>query len=504
MSKKILTPEEIKTREEITRAKNKLWRVGNLEFKLKGVQKEIKTYLKENPDQISVILSSRRLGKSTILICYAIEEAIKNPGAVIKYSCPEQVMIQRNLNPMFVQLLEDCPVDVKPRWNESQKSWMFQNGSQIQIAGTDGGNIEKLRGASAILCICDEAGFMDSLNYVVYSVMAPLTDIVIGPNGEQKTGKIVLASTPNPKEPNHEFHKDFVFPRKATEELKVYTVYDSPLLSEKEINKIINRYPAGVDDPAFRCEYLCEISTESSSLVIPEFNESTRKDIIRETELPAYYHAYVSGDPAVVDLTGILFAYNDFLRNKLVIVDELVLGGEGFSDVTTDDIASGIKRKESLYFYNPLTKERIEPKMRVMDNSHKLLINDLHKEHGLSFFPTAKDQKDLQINKLRMMIKNGQIEINPRCKNLIFHLSSAQWDKNKTGFQRVKSQGEFRAHHADLVDALLYLVRNIDLQSNPYPDGYFERNDYGNTWGLGRGKDNSVYKSIKSILNIRR
>ena len=78
-----------------------------------------------------------------------------------------------------------------------------------------------------------------------------------------------------------------------------------------------------------------------------------------------------------------------------------------------------------------------------------------------------------------MMIRRGDIEIHPRCKNLVYHLKTARWkirksDGKSLGFERVSgtSDRKYKGHHADLVDALIYMVRNLNRNRNPYPDGY--------------------------------
>lgn len=444
----------------------KLWRIGNLEWKLRGVQKDIRRNILETEGNLKTILASRRLGKSFTLCTIATEACIKNPNSIVKYVCPKQKMVKTIVRPIMREILNDCPVDLKPEYMEADKVYRFPNGSEIQFAGSDSGNIENLRGGYAHLCLVDEAGFVDDLNYAILSVLSPTTKTV--------GGKIVLASTPS-REPDHEFMTDFVRSAEAQEKLIKYTIYDNPMFTEKIIEETIAEYPQGEDDPQFRCEYLCESNPDGDVMVIPEYNSSLERDIVRSWEIPAYYDAYIAGDPAVIDLTVILFGYYDFINSKLIILDELVLGGKG-NHITTQDIADGIKRKEKLLFSNRLTGEVNSPYLRIMDNNNLMLINDLYAEHGLHFIPTAKDNKEAQINKLRMWLKQGRIIIHPQCETLRYHLKMARWNKNRKSFERIKatSDGKHAANHCDAVDALIYMVRNIDTVRNPYPSHYFE------------------------------
>ena len=65
---------------------------------------------------------------------------------------------------------------------------------------------------------------------------------------------------------------------------------------------------------------------------------------------------------------------------------------------------------------------------------------------------------------LRTAIGNHQIIIHPRCVKLQSHLKFGVWDKNKVKFARVPGYGHF-----DLIDALVYLYRNVSKRKNPFP-----------------------------------
>lgn len=447
---------------------DKLWRMGRLEWKLKGIQKEMHSRVYTSTSKRTVLLCGRRSGKTYTTCTIAVEHCLRIPDCVVKYLCPKAKDAKTILRPIMRQILEDCPLDLAPEWKEADKVYSFPNGSVIQIAGTDNGSAESLRGGYAHLCILDEAGFMDDLNYNLLSILSPTT--------KTTKGKIILASTPS-RDPNHEFLTDFVLPLKAEGNLVTYTIYDNPMFDEQIILDTIAEYPQGKEDPQFRREYLCELDIQGdTNVVIPELTTDLEKDIVCDQFIPPYYDAYVSMDPGSTDLTVALFGYYDFLRAKLVIIDELVLGGEG-TTITTQPIADGIFRKERMWFVNSLTGEVTKPTMRIMDNNAKILLQDLQTEHSLDFFPTQKDGKLEQVNKLRLMLNRGQIEINPRCVNLLYHMKSARWKNGTSGkldFLRVKasSDGKLKAHHCDALDALLYMVRNVDFNRNPYPSDY--------------------------------
>lgn len=442
-----------------------LWRKAELSWKLKGNQKAIYQHFKGTADDISACLISRQYGKSFTLCVIAIELCIQIPGAIVKYACPQQKMVERVIKPRIREIIVDCPEDMKPEWKTQEKVWSFPNGSEIQVAGTDNGNYDNLRGGSAHLCICDEAGFMDELESVVFSVLAPTTDTT--------GGKIFLASTPNDKDPNHDFHKLFVFPMEAAGKLLKFDFYTSPMVDDKTRESIIKRYPGGLKNIKFRCEYLCEIPNVSEATVIPEFADH-QEHIVMEVEPPEYCDFYVSADVGFHDLTVALFGYYDYDRAALVIVDEYVINGP---EMTTDKLHREIKHKEELWFNTKFNK-LAEPYLRIMDNDLKL-INDLSRFYGMTFIPTEKHNKDQAVDTVRRWMENHKIIIHPRCKNLIYHVKYAQWHLTKSGtftnkfkhLEGLEDAGLLRSH-ADGLDALIYLVRNIQSTKNPYPNDY--------------------------------
>jgi hypothetical protein len=130
-------------------------------------------------------------------------------------------------------------------------------------------------------------------------------------------------------------------------------------------------------------------------------------------------------------------------------------------------LAHAIKEKEIATWRNPANGEVRKPFIRISDNN-PIVLNDLQVLHGLTFLPTAKDNADAGINYLRMLISQKKIIINPRCKHLIMHLKYATWNKSRTDFERDPDTG----HHSDFLDALRYLVRNVNFHKNPFPSNY--------------------------------
>jgi phage terminase large subunit len=447
----------------ITRAEaiTRLWMLGVLTWKLDPLQLELYKFFLDNKKKTTVWSCSRRLGKSYALCCIAIEKCLKKPNTTIKFIAPTQKHVKMIIRPLLKEILKDCPKEIRPDFRTADNMYRFQNGSEIQLAGTDSGHAENLRGGSADLCIIDEAGFCDDLSYIVQSILVPTTTTT--------HGKIILSSTP-PKTIDHEFAKYMENAEENGTFIK-RTVYDGIgyRLTHEMVQEIIDEL-GGVDSPEFRREYLCELIMDEDSSVVPEFSEFLQSQIVKEHPQPPHFDAYVAGDLGAKDFTVFLFAYYDFRNAKIVVEDEVVLKG-GSRRTTTDLMAVEIKQKEKLLWTNPETGDQKKPYKRVCDND-LLVINNLYAQNNLLFTPTDKYDSHAALNNMRMLLKNFQIIIHPRCKTLIQHLKYATWATNKKTYARDTNNG-----HYDAVDALKYLVRNVQMTKNPYPTNY----------GLGSG-----------------
>lgn len=451
--------------EKLKQAKDNLWEEGILSWKLKGKQKDIYDHFKNSQDDIIPCLISRQFGKSFTMCCLAVEECLSKPNAIVKYVCPTSKMVVNVMVPRVRDVIADCPDHLKPHWYPSEKKWKFPNGSEIQVAGTDNGSYDSIRGGSADLCIADEAGFMDDLETVIFNVLAPTTDTT--------GGKIYLASTPNDKNPNHDFHEFFVFPYEVADKLLKMTWLDSPMVDDKQRERILKRYPGGETNIKFRCEYLCEIPDVTESNVIPEF-VGVEEEIIKEMDKPEYCDFYTAMDIGFVDLTVTLFGYYDFEKAVLVIQDEFVING---SELTTDKLHKEVLHREELNYVTKLGLHR-DPYLRIMDNDLKT-INDLSRFYGMTFIPTEKHGKEQAVDTVRRWVEDKRIIISPKCKNLIYHLKYAQWHLTKAGtftgkFKHLKGNEDagLLKSHADALDALIYLVRNVQNTKNPFPNNH--------------------------------
>jgi hypothetical protein len=463
-----------KTEISVDKAKEALWEQGVLDWKLSEPQRIIKKGILEDFNKVSVVLCSRRLGKTYLLCTLAIETCLRKPFAVVKYAFPKQNMAKKNLFPVMRKILDDCPTHLKPQYISSEKVFRFPNGSEIQISGTDNGGFDNLRGGDADFCAVDEAGFCDDLTYGIRSVLGPTVKLT--------KGRIVMVSTPSRSE-SHEFIQDWVLKYMIEDRIRVYTIYDNPQFNAEAIKEAEEEYPDGVKDPMFRREYLCEIIRDAGKTILPSFNNENERIIVTDQfEMPVFCDKYVSMDIGGSDLTAVLFGFYDYLNATLVIQDEFICDGT----TNTEILAENIRRIEAELWTNPIDRSVLQPYLRVSDNNNKILLTDLQKLHGLTFTTSKKDKREAAINALDVAIGQHKLIIHPKCKTLLYHLKFAEWNNARTDFKRLKDSptGKIRGGHADGLPALLYMHRSVVKSHNPYPQNY------------GHVHDSNVFKSL--------
>ena len=170
-----------------------------------------------------------------------------------------QKMVRMNIKPLMEDVFKDAPPTLRPVFKTQDNIYVFPNGSEIQLAGTDNGNHDKLRGGNAHLCLVDEAAFCSDLKYIINSILIPSTTLT--------KGKIVLSSTP-PRTPNHEFVKYMEMGDQQGLGIKK-TIWDAvedskdepnPRITKEIVEDIIKNMPNGDKSDEFRTEYMCGLS----------------------------------------------------------------------------------------------------------------------------------------------------------------------------------------------------------------------------------------------------
>lgn len=439
-------------------AKDIAWRRGYLRWKLDSNQKRAYDAIEASAAGSFYFNKARRVGGSYLLCLRAIEQCLKKPDAQVKYAAPTAKAVRKIIQPNIRKILADCPKELRPKWNSLDMEYKFPNGSTITTAGCENQNFENLRGTEADEIYMDEVGFIDDLGYVI--------DDVLMPQIQDTNGKIILTSTP-PRSPGHESVR-IAMNHKSSGRFYQCTVWDNPRRTKAQHDAFFADRAAskgmGLDEyyasVTFRREYLGEFVADEEKSVIPEWCKALEDHLVRTIAEHKHRDSYVALDVGWKDGMAALFGYWDFHGQRLIIQDEYLVYKK-----TTDFVAEGILAKELQLWGNR------KPYLRISDNNLQF-IADLNSKPGICFVPTAKDNKELQINKLREWIRLRKIYIHPRCVKLVTQLASTTWNKSRTSYERTADG------HGDLLDALVYMVRNVRTSKNPYPRGIEDRDNH--------------------------
>lgn len=421
---------------------NKAQTIEYLLNSLKAVQQKMFVQFIRTKKRMTVFHCSRRLGKTHLLCVISIIFALKKSNSQIRYASVTQKAVRKMVHPIFKELFGQIPLKYQGKWNSHEGAYIFKNGSQIHLAGCNNQHSDDLRGTSADLALVDESAFVDELGYLVDSVLMP--QLLTVPDS-----RLIMASS-SPLSPAHEFC-DYISKAKLENSYHNYDIYEGGY-NQTLIDEFCQE-AGGPDATTWRREYLNEIMIDEDYAIIPEARGF--KFGIDYTDYHRFYQSYVGMDIGTKDLTVVLFGYYDFKRAKLCIEREFKINGP---QMTTPVLAENIKRIESEIFK---TKSEIN---RIADNNNLLLLQDLGYLHDCHFIPTSKDSLEAMVNEMRIWFANKRIEISEQCPLLLESIAFGFWNDSRSEFGRSATLGHF-----DAIAALMYLIRNIDVTTNPIP-----------------------------------
>ena len=460
------------------------WRQGNLAFKRHSLQQRIDGELEAclaRGGRRFVIEAGRKVGKTFYLVTKCAELSRKFPGARVVYGAPTLKHLGEFVHPEFSRVFEDAPPECRPVWNGLTSHYNFPNGFWVHLFGAkDEYQAKNGRGPGAVAAMFDEAGFCEVLPTVLEDVFKPSLQLT--------RGFQLLSSSPADI-PEHPFTAITEI-EEARGNHAHASWLENPMLTdamrEAEIEE--NAAQAGMsrDDyvrsAKYRREYLGERVVDPTLVGFPEWEE-LRNTHIAEIERPSLFRAQEGIDFGGVDPHFVCFGYwHPGLG--LVVEDELVCrDGE-----TTMQLAEAVKAKErelwgvnewsgtleglsqqtlARFFGDHIPSwaqdaaskhKRGQPWMRSRDTDTQLGI-DLYAQ-GLLTIPTRKDNKQLAVDSLRVLMRKGQLWLHPRCKKLDRDLRATTWANDRREQWARRADGS----HGDGCDALVYLNRNLERE----------------------------------------
>lgn len=421
------------TPEDIRLARQELWKLGVLSWKLRPEQQKLKDALYEASTQLAVFNISRRWGKTFTLVTYSCEQAIQQKQK-IRFGCAFLTDLEEFILPAFEIILEDCPSYLRPTYHKTKKTWYFPNGSEIKLVGLDK-SPNSLRGNAISKIIIDEAGFVQNLKRIYTSVIVPAT-------AKQKDIKLIFLSTP-PESPEHYFVELINKARtQANGHYVCLTIDDISDMEPAERKRLIDEV-GGELSPEAQREFFCKIKVDASRAVAPSF----KPEHVQPYD-PPHVKWMLFGDTGAKDKTVFLEAGYCHASGKVVFKDELV-----FDTATpTSEIVRKVKEK----WGSSLTL--------TLDATEQLLVD--YSSLGLpAAFPVKPhDGFGANILLLNNHLHNDLVVIHPRCKLLARTLEAGLLNKNRSDFERSDSLG-----HCDAAAAAIYALRGVDRVTDLRP-----------------------------------
>lgn len=453
---------------------------------------------------------SRQRGKSWKWTVFAVVWCHCHPGQAVKYLAQYGTSVRGIVAPTIAALIDDMPKEYRPRFNGPEAigedkvdhKWHFRHvgrpESVLHAAGANNQHYKALRGPRAHLLIQDECGFYDDFE----GVQRALRPMLI-----TTQGVCAYATTPS-ESPSHP-SADTRAALKRDGRYVHRTIHGHPRLSPEQIDVILKKEAdnKGLTLQQFkrttyyRREFLCLHVTEETRAVIPEWNEVLEEEgmpegltlaakLVREVPRPRLCDTYTSFDFGFTRHPSAgLFSFWDFEQAILVVEDET----PPLYNTRTDKLSLVYREKcrELWPGTSPppfLEAQRARPDVdaktgEVRDPGGFWLpyraigdkggrgaetLVELAKVHGIEWTGAVKENDlEVMVNDLRRLVGAAKLAVHPRCKHLIHQLATGLWaDKQKTDF------AEDAKGHLDHLAALVYLVRAVDRQRNPYPLGF--------------------------------
>lgn len=444
--------------------------------------------------EVSVQMCSRQFGKSFEKLTLAIETAIQNPNAAIRFAFPSKSQGQEILEGNIRLIMATCPPELAPDVRIESGYIRFSNGSKIVVAGTDDRDQkERLRGTGAKLIIVDEAGSHKDLRYIV--------DSILGPQLDNHKGRMILITTP-PATLDHAFYeykRDAVI---ANRFLK-YTIHDNSHYTRAQKVKIcarVNRLPSDHPDAElildgklngnidWRREYLCEEVADDKLRVTPDFRDEA--PFVEQFARPMYCTHYVFLDQGYHDYFAAVFASHNHSAKKLFVED--VWMGKRMS---TDQIVSALKAKEkTLGWTTP-------PRRYANDPRGQQQLRDMRDRNYHVIQGPKAEGATFEADRVNLSLAAGKIVLHTRCTALRQQMLSGIFkvgENGKAEFARTENYG-----HLDAFAALAMGLRHVDWRKDATPPDEFDPNEYFIPPGMKKplsGAAAAVNEMFKGVL----
>ncbi len=399
----------------------------------------------DDPARMKILLCTRRAGKSYAAGLMLLEAAHKNPGVSCLYVALTRASAKRIMWKDVLKTI-DREQGLGGRFNETELSVTFPNGSIVYLLGMDADEQEKEKalGQKFMAVAVDEAASYNvDLNEIVYGILKPATAdyrgtiALIGTPGNMKRGVFFdLTKGQNPGDPGH-WEKDGWSCYR-------WTAFENPKVTEQwkaEIEDLKLANPNIENTPLFQQHYLGKWVVDDSNLVYRfDYSRNTFEELPKTTTRAGRWHYVLGIDLGFNDPTSwVVCAYHDFDRTLYI------LGAHKKAKCDITEVADQTRRLMGRFEFDRI----------VIDNANKQAVEEMRRRHDIPLTPAEKTGKSDFIEIMNGDFISGHIKLHKKAAvPLMDEYGSLVWD------DRAVRREEHPAFDNHCCDAALYAWRH--------------------------------------------
>jgi phage terminase large subunit len=370
---------------------------------------------------------SRRQGKT--FIANVIGQLVSLvPGSQVLIMSPNYSLSQISFD-LQRSLIRKFDLEVT-RDNAKDKIIELQNGSTIRMGSIN--QVDSCVGRSYDLIIFDEAALSDGMDAF---------NVALRPTLDKPNSKAIFISTPRGR--NNWFSE--LYARGFSEDFPAWasikaTYHDNPRTSEADIAEARK----SMTKAEFEQEYMASFTTYEGQI----WNFDAERDVRDLSGLDYSRMDIIGGiDVGFRDPTAFCVIAYDWDTENYYCIDEY-MKAEG----TTEEHATVIKRMV----------DRHGVDLIYIDAAAQQTRFDLAQNYDISTNNAKKSILD-GIAAVGVLVDNGRLIVDPRCKQVIASLDSYQWEQNMG--QKEKPKHNDACHMAD---ALRYAIYSYTVSSSAF------------------------------------
>ena len=423
----------------------------------------------------------RQRGKTFAAVYLALEVCTTKPGAIVRYCAKTKDSAVGIVTPAWEMLVATMPEEMRPAKGRNEWEWAFPNGSRFILFGTDAQSFAKGRGPRTDLQLLDECGF--------YQDLVPVESALL-PSLQTTGGRALYLSTPA-ESVGHPYTAR-IYAAQAAGRYQHDTFWSNPRVDheaviEAERTRLGLTREALLASTYFRREYLAEIVTDESRAALPAWTREAAAELVGDWKRPAYFDGYSAldvgkgGDPHAAlwgwytPREGLVIEAECEARSASTTITqwadslraiERELYGEAAHLGTlagADDWLRNVS--DAPDWMRGIASQGVkgQPYLRVGDPSEKHVLMSLSVDHRLGVLPSRADDKHMAVDAVNDLLRTRRLRINARCVRLIEQLYSTVWNRTRSEWERTDRD------HGDLLDCLVYLVRNVSWHHDAAP-----------------------------------